>query len=788
MKKQFKLLTLLAVIIAGMFAAAGRLFFLASATYVEGIILQDTIWTPTDSPFVVSKDLIVAPNVTLTIMPGVEVRFGGNFSLFITGRLVANGTQDNWITFTSNKEKRMAGDWTTILFISGTQQSSMVYCLIEYARNGTTIQNSDVKIMNSKMRNNSQNAINMENGTLEVTNSEISNNAAGGITIKDGNVKIQNNEIRDSGNGIFLTGFLTQEVDISRNRVLLNNQSGIRIGTFIHTSLTILYNTLSSNEKGFYVSGWANTLITNNSIAYNKMGIFYESDITTSHMALFNDIYGNDYGMDVSRDATVYAPYNYWGDESGPYHISLNPNGKGNPVGGDGFNLDFIFFLTSPIGYINQRPTASLLSDMTAVRPNQTVTFFATTSTDDGRVDLYYFSFGDGKTSGWTPLSVFAHKYSSVGTYYATVTVMDDFGVNSNNAVTVTMDVRDLPSLTVSLTTSSVSMGSGKQLPITVYATDGVSPVANAEITLFSIVGGSLTPSSGLTSSTGYLTSSFTAPIVDQKTYVRITATASKDGYSDGSDFEYLSVLPLLSAQVTLDPSLIKSEATSNGTVHVTHNTNSIEGVAITISSDSGGSFSPANGTTDAKGDFRFTFWAPQTLTQLNVTVTAMAKKSGYWDDVAQSKVTVDPKILTVQLIADPTSVESNADSSMIVHVASDGIPVENATVSLSSNMGGSFSAATGKTDANGDFRFNFTAPETTAQVNVTVTASAAKVGYVSGERQTQIITIPSPSPEPSVAGLPLTTILLIAIPIVVVVIVAVLIKAKIIVFSSEEE
>ena len=788
MKKQFKLFSLLAVIIVGMFAVAGRLFFsAANATYVEGIIAQDTIWTPTDSPFVVSKDLIVAPAVTLTIMPGVEVRFGGNFSLFVGGRLVADGTQDNWITFTSNKGNPSAGDWNTIQFFSGTQPSSLAYCLIEYAVNGTTIQSSNVKITNSKIRNNLQYAINMENGTLEVTNSEISNNAVGGITVKDGDVKIQNNEIRTSGTGIFLTGNLTLPVDISQNTVLLNNQSGIQIDVFTYSSLTILYNTVSSNGKGFYVSGWANTQITNNSVAYNTIGIFYESEIPTFHVALFNDIYGNAYGMDVSLEATVDASYNYWGDESGPYHTSLNPNGKGNLVGGDGVNLDFIFFLTSPIAYINQRPTANLLSDMRVVRPNQSITFFATTSTDDGRVDQYYFNFGDGQNSSWTPLSVFVHQYSSVGTYYATVTVLDDFGVNSNNVATVRIDVQDLPSLTVSLTPSYVNMGSEKEQPITVYATDGTSPVADANITLFSLTGRSVTYSSGLTDSTGYLTSSFSAPNVVEKTYVRITATASKNGYADGSDFEYLSVLPLLSVQVTLSSSSIKSEATINGTVHVTHNENPVEGVAVTISSDNGGSFSPANGTTNANGDFKFTFIAPQTLTQVNATITATATKSDYWDGVAQTTITITPRTLVVQVIANPNIAESSTTSSLIVHVTSEGNPVEDATVSVSSDNGGTFSIASGNTDAYGDVRLNFTAPEATAEIDVTITANADKSGYVNGQGQTKITVTPVPSPQSEVFGLPLTTLLLIIIPIVVVVIVVVLIKAKIIVFSSEE-
>ena len=88
-----------------------------NATYVEGPITQDTIWTLVDSPFVLSNDVTVYSNATLTIESGVEVRFGGAFSLVVSGKLYANGT-DREITFTSNKEQPAVGDWNSIVFLS----------------------------------------------------------------------------------------------------------------------------------------------------------------------------------------------------------------------------------------------------------------------------------------------------------------------------------------------------------------------------------------------------------------------------------------------------------------------------------------------------------------------------------------------------------------------------------------------------------------------------------------------------------------------------------------------
>ena len=135
--------------------------------------------------------------------------------------------------------------------------------------------------------------------------------------------------------------------------------------------------------------------------------------------------------MNVTNGATVDAEFNYWGSSTGPYH-NLNPEGEGNLVNGDGTDLDFIPFEFFPIGVINERPTAVLEVDPCDLMFNETVTFNATGSfDDDGRIDYYFFDFGDGTNSSWTTLSVVIHEYAEAGTYNATLVVMDNFGGTS---------------------------------------------------------------------------------------------------------------------------------------------------------------------------------------------------------------------------------------------------------------------------------------------------------------------------------------------------------------------
>jgi len=113
-------------------------------TYVSGFISSNTTWNLAGSPYIVNGNALLSHGFTLTIEPGVVVKFDTNKALQIDGELIAIGTPQNRITFTSNKPIPAPGDWAKIHFsdvcTSATLDTSgnyisgsiMKYCDIKY--------------------------------------------------------------------------------------------------------------------------------------------------------------------------------------------------------------------------------------------------------------------------------------------------------------------------------------------------------------------------------------------------------------------------------------------------------------------------------------------------------------------------------------------------------------------------------------------------------------------------------------------------------------------------------
>jgi parallel beta-helix repeat protein len=717
-----------------------KLLPIARATYVEGPVTQDTIWTLVESPFVLANNITVCPNATLTIEPGVEVRFGGKFSLIVSGKLYADGTE-NTINFTSNKITPGVGDWDEIKF-NGTARSTLIGCFIAYATNGILVENGSVEIENSTISL-CQNGITIANGTGIIQNSMVAENQESGITITGaGQVTLENNTIMANGNGILLTGKDASNVSVRWNKISANKDSGIEINAVNHIGIVITNNNVSSNEEGFYISSPTSTYLTNNSISYNDVGVLYANG---SHTAIYNDIYNNEMGMNVELNATVDAEHNYWGDPSGPYNPSLNPYGKGNPVGGDGANLVFIFWLTKSTEYVNQRPIAILLTDKVTVQPNESVMFFGTNSYDpNGCVDEYFFNFGDGTNSSWTTLSIVTHEYLHNGTYDVSLTVMDDYGATSV-PVTTKIYVQNLPLLNVDLMLNNSTVQEGGQVSLTAKVTYGNSSVSvqNATVTMFSITGGQFTLLSGSTNASGYFVATFTALNVTELTNVRIVATASKIGYADNSDYKYLQVLPYFVVQISANPNAVKSEGTATIIVYVTSYGygNPIANVSVAVSS-SVGNLNPQSGMTDSNGIFAPVFTAPQTTTSLNATITAVATKSNYIMSSDQIQLLIEPKIPVVQITTTSNTTFSGTKLAVTVNVEYDTLPLSGSNVTITADNG-NLSATTGLTGTYGNVTFNFTAPLVNKETNITITAQATKTGYAETQNELKIAVEP---------------------------------------------
>ncbi|MBI5208051.1 MAG: hypothetical protein HY934_09740, partial [Candidatus Firestonebacteria bacterium] len=94
-----------------------------ASTAVGGRISQDTTWTMSGSPYIVTTTVVVYGDtinaVTLTIEPGVEMRFSNGTGIQIgsganKGILRAVGTDTEKIIFTANTTTPTRGYWNKI--------------------------------------------------------------------------------------------------------------------------------------------------------------------------------------------------------------------------------------------------------------------------------------------------------------------------------------------------------------------------------------------------------------------------------------------------------------------------------------------------------------------------------------------------------------------------------------------------------------------------------------------------------------------------------------------------
>ncbi len=126
-------------------------------------------WSVAGSPYVISGETVIQTGDTLSIEPGVEVQYAGNYALLVNGTLMAVGNATDTIKFTSY-DTTSYDKGRGIRFVDANQsQNTMAFCVIEdgFAENvmignqpednggGIYISQSRVTIENCDVRRNS---------------------------------------------------------------------------------------------------------------------------------------------------------------------------------------------------------------------------------------------------------------------------------------------------------------------------------------------------------------------------------------------------------------------------------------------------------------------------------------------------------------------------------------------------------------------------------------------------------------------------------------------------------
>lgn len=265
-----------------------------SDTSVSGPIFGNVTWTAANSPYRVTANVLVMSTASLTIEPGVIVRFDGTNALQIDGTLTARGTALLPITFTASG----ANNWGFIYFRTASTDavydgggnyvsgSILEYCIIEKAGGANVTGNGAVRLEDAHpFINHCTIQDNIATGiyawslskVLKITHSQISGNMAGGLYAQGGSVTLQDcmidENINNSGaGGVYLS---TNNATVNSCQIIENisnyyNAGGMEIwsGSADIQRNSITDNSSPSNVAGFFLSSTTGT-VSMNDISYN---------------------------------------------------------------------------------------------------------------------------------------------------------------------------------------------------------------------------------------------------------------------------------------------------------------------------------------------------------------------------------------------------------------------------------------------------------------------------------------------------------------------------------------
>jgi len=315
-----------------------------------GDVDADEIWTKDDMPYIVSTAFSVNSGKTLTVDPGVVIKFDPGASILVNGELGASGTSTAKIYFTSIKDDTIGGDtngdatstypaagnWNTIKFTS-TASSTLNHVFVAYGGQtwpaNANIYNSggNLTILNSQVATATSYALFSDAGTTTASYVELNNNNVG-LYLEGGTVNISNSNFHNNSTYGVRTG-TAGTLNLTDNTFANNTDaSGSIAGNtiFSHSGNS----DTTSGIRGFYMTGSLNhdDIWTEDGIPYvinSDFSVSSGNKLTINEGAIIKFAYGAKFTVDGELEAM--------GTTSDKiYFTSVKDDSVGGDTNGDG--------------------------------------------------------------------------------------------------------------------------------------------------------------------------------------------------------------------------------------------------------------------------------------------------------------------------------------------------------------------------------------------------------------------------------------------------------------------
>jgi len=281
--KTFKSILFLSLLSASLFGQ----------TYFQGGIYSNTTWTKANAPYIITGDVVVFPDKTLTIEPGVEIRFSGYYFLEIRGILVAVGSDTDRIAFTSDAVNPVANDWYGVK-IKNTQgaKASFEYCDFSYAECANEVEccwnGGPIYFKNCRFENNTYAMRGYTGYIINVDNCEFYNNT---YCISQADKLVTNSIFIGNEYGLFATERINVYNSVfSDNQVAIYGGRGIVEGSVITNNgigvsgffegFALMNNIIEQNDTAILISSYDGYYppVKNNHICSNGLNVINTDD------------------------------------------------------------------------------------------------------------------------------------------------------------------------------------------------------------------------------------------------------------------------------------------------------------------------------------------------------------------------------------------------------------------------------------------------------------------------------------------------------------------------------